>query len=190
LLAAGLLAGCAASGPAADGAAPADPTTASGSTAADVDAPDRRITADALMLIDRTDLRIGTTVQYARIPSPAELLDLRTVVGLAHLVLVLDEWPEGFTAIQHLGLVPPEADVIVVLRGYPPTRSAAESWNLVENRRLRLIVVAAGPPPSGDALTDLNLMRALERVIAEMEYPSRIGFERLQRPVSFRKIVR
>jgi hypothetical protein len=33
-------------------------------------------------------------------------------------------------------------------------------------------------------------MRNLERVIAEMDEPSRAGFERLQRPLSFRKVVR
>jgi hypothetical protein len=33
-------------------------------------------------------------------------------------------------------------------------------------------------------------MRNLERVIAEMDQPSRAGFERLQRPLSFRKVVR
>ena len=33
-------------------------------------------------------------------------------------------------------------------------------------------------------------MRYLERVIAQMDEPSRIGFDRLQRPLSFRKVVR
>jgi hypothetical protein len=32
-------------------------------------------------------------------------------------------------------------------------------------------------------------MRALDRVIAEMNEPSRYGFERLQRPLSFRKVM-
>jgi hypothetical protein len=38
-------------------------------------------------------------------------------------------------------------------------------------------------------VANLNELRALERVIAEMDQPSRSGFERLQRPLSFRKIV-
>ena len=37
----------------------------------------------------------------------------------------------------------------------------------------------------GGVVQDLNAMRSLERVIAEMELPSRSGFERLQRPLSF-----
>jgi len=177
-----VLAGCAAAGPAGDGG----PAAAAPDVAA---TPGRAIAAGAPLLVDRTDLRIGTTVQYGRVPAPAELLDLRLISGLAHLVLTLDVWPDDFAAIQHLGLVPPEADVIVLLRGYPPTRSAVEAWNLVDNRRLRLIVIAAGPPPSIGVVNDLNEMRALERVIAEMDMPSRSGFERLQRPVSFRKVM-
>jgi hypothetical protein len=38
-------------------------------------------------------------------------------------------------------------------------------------------------------IDDLNLMRGLERVIAEMDDPQRGGFERLQRPLSFRKVI-
>jgi hypothetical protein len=36
---------------------------------------------------------------------------------------------------------------------------------------------------------DLNGMRVLERVVADVDPPSRAGFERLQRPLSFRRIV-
>jgi hypothetical protein len=38
-------------------------------------------------------------------------------------------------------------------------------------------------------VSDLNSMRGLERVVAQMDDPSRTGFERLQRPLSFRKLV-
>jgi len=75
-----------------------------------------------------------------------------------------------------------------VLPGYPPSREAAEAWNLV-NARLRMIVVVTTPPPSIGVVGDLNTMRGLERVIAELDQPSRSGFERLQRPLSFRKVV-
>jgi hypothetical protein len=36
---------------------------------------------------------------------------------------------------------------------------------------------------------DLNAMRGLERVVADVDPPSRAGFERLQRPLSFRRLV-
>jgi len=39
------------------------------------------------------------------------------------------------------------------------------------------------------SIANLNEMRSLERVIAQMDTPSRQGFERLQRPLSFRKLV-
>jgi hypothetical protein len=79
-------------------------------------------------------------------------------------------------------------DVIVVLPGYPPSHGAADAWNLVRSR-LRLVVVVPGPPPGSAAIADLNNMRGLERVIAQMEYPHRSGFELLQRPLSFRRLV-
>jgi hypothetical protein len=44
---------------------------------------------------------------------------------------------------------------------------------------MRIVVVVGGPPPSIDAVTALNQMRGLDRVIAQMEEPSRSGFERL-----------
>jgi len=75
-----------------------------------------------------------------------------------------------------------------VLPGYPPSREAAEAWNYV-NARLRLVVVVPGPPPNSTVANDLNAMRYLERVVAQMDEPSRSGFERLQRPLSFRRIM-
>ena len=173
-----LLAGCAAAGPAANGDAPADAGSTAGSA----------VRAEAPILIDRTDLRIGTTVHFGRIPSAPELLDVNTVPGLAHVVLAPDEWPVDFYPLQHLGMVPQEADVIVLLRGWPPTRAAAEAWNQVGSR-LRIIMIVPGPPPTRTVIDDVNAMRALERVIADMDAPDRAGFERLQRPLSFRKVV-
>ena len=78
--------------------------------------------------------------------------------------------------------------MIVVLPGYPPNRMAAHVWNYV-GARLRIVVVVPDAPPSLAVIGDLNTMRGLERVIAQMDEPSRSGFEQLQRPLSFRKIV-
>jgi len=143
----------------------------------------------APLLLDRTDLRLGTTVQFQRIPDLAELHDLEQVPGLAHLLLALEEWPRTYAQIQPLEHLPPEADLIVVVGGYPPTHEAADAWNLL-NARVRLVMVVDGPPASTTELTELNSMRGLERVIAQMDQPSRSGFERLQRPLSFRKLMR
>lgn len=78
---------------------------------------------------------------------------------------------------------------MVVLRGYPPSRGAAELWNLL-GAPVRLVLLVPGPPTDPGVLMDLNVMRHLDRVIAEMDVPARTGFERLQRPLSFRKVVR
>lgn len=142
----------------------------------------------APLLIDRTDLRLGTTVQFQRIPDLNELHDLGQITALAHVVLALDPWPSSYAQISALEHLPEEADLIVVLHGYPPTKEAADAWNLL-NARVRLVIVADGPPPSTAVTTDLNSMRSLERVIAQMDLPSRSGFERLQRPLSFRKLM-
>lgn len=143
----------------------------------------------APLILDRTDLRIGTTVHFPRIPRVDELHDLNQVLGVAHVVLALEAWPASYAQIQALETLPYEADLIVIVRGYPPTREASEAWNLL-NTRLRLVVLADGPPASPAVLSDLNQMRGLERVIAQMDVPSRSGFERLQRPLSFRKVMR
>jgi hypothetical protein len=177
LLAAGMIVGCMASGPA---------TTAQPPGSAP-EPPPSGLRAVPLVL-DRGDLRIGLTVQFSRLPTPAEINDLRFREGLAHVVLALDEWPSDYEPLIVLGQLPPEADVIVLLPGYPPSRQAAEAWNLVQ-ARLRLVLLVPGPPPSPSVAHDLNTMRGLERVIAEMEVPSRAGFERLQRPLSFRWVM-
>ena len=77
---------------------------------------------------------------------------------------------------------------MVVITGYPPTRAATEMWRYVQVP-MRMIVVVPGPPPGRDMIDDLNAMPQLERVIAQMDQPSRTGFERLQRPLSFRMVV-
>lgn len=187
VFAAGALAGCMAAGPPISAQSPdSEPRSPAGSPFSD-----RRMGVSALgtpLILDRTDLRIGTTVQFNRIPTVAEVYDATQVFGLAHVVLSLPYWPADMEPLQALSVVPPEADVIVVLPGYPPNRAAAEAWNYV-NARLRIVVVVAGEPPSSVVVGDLNTMRGLERVIAQMDDPSRLGFERLQRPLSFRKVV-
>jgi len=140
------------------------------------------------LLLDRTDLRLGTTVQFTRIPSLTELHDVTNVIALQHVVITLPQWPKQYAPLEVLNQLPPETDVIVVLGGYPPTREAAEAWNLVQ-ARLRLVVVVTEAPPSAAVVSDLNVMRGLERVIAQMDDPRRSGFERLQRPLSFRKLM-
>lgn len=178
------LAGCAAAAPAVPPAAPADaspPLLGSPFT----DAPG---SLGLPLVLDRTDLRIGTTVEFHRPPTEGEVHDLGLVLGLQHVLISLEHWPDSFEMLAPLERVPPETDVIVVLRGYPPSRAAAEAWNTL-NAPLRLVVVVDGPPPDASVVGDLNTMRALERVVARMDEPSRAGFERLQRPLSFLKVV-
>ena len=183
MFAAGALLGCAASAPP---PSPQEPSSPLGSPFSD-----RRMGLGPIsypLLLDRTDLRIGTTVQFTRIPSLTEMHDMTNLLALQHVVITLPQWPTGYAPIDVLNQLPPESDVIVVLPGYPPSREAAEAWNLVQ-ARLRLVVVVQEPPPSVAVVSDLNGMRSLERVVAQMDDPSRAGFERLQRPLSFRKLV-
>lgn len=187
LLAAGMVAGCMVNGPATIAQPPQPATPPPTSTAAPPGGPATRSTLLPLIL-DRSDLRIGVTVQFTRIPEADEIGELRQTAGLAHLVLALDAWPESYEALAALDLLPPESDVIVLLRGYPPSRAAAEAWNLV-SARLRMVLLVPDAPPSIAVVQDLNALRALERVIAEVDPPSRAGFERLQRPLSFLRIV-
>jgi len=172
----GLVAGCMAAGPPAPAQAP--PPGASTARAGRTHVP---------LVLDRADLRLGTTVQFARIPSGNELYELHQISGLAHVLLTLPSWPGSFAELQPLQQTPPESDLIVLLPGYPPTREAADAWNLLEVRA-RLVLVVEGPPASVAAIADLNAMRSLERVIVDTDSPSRSGFERLQRPLSFRMV--
>ena len=177
----GVLAGCMAGGMPAP-AAPPGPPAPSGRAAASTTLP-------SPLIIDRTDLRIGTTVTFTHLPTISELHDLRVLPGLAHIVLALDTWPGGYTpAIGALNTSPEEPDLIIVVAGYPPTRAAAEAWNYLTGR-VRLLIVVDAPPPSSTVINDLNAMRYLERVIARMDNPSRSGFELLQRPLSFLKVM-
>lgn len=175
--AAGILAGCMAGGV----PAPAQDSTGRSSGGVHLGIP---------LIVDRTDLRLGTTVQYGRVPTVSEIADLAQLPALAHVVVTLPEWPAEYGPLQALDRIPTGADLIVVLPGYPPSRAAADLWSYLNGVvPVRIVLVVAGPPPSIDVINDLNAMRNLERVIVEMEYPARTGFERLQRPMSFRKVV-
>jgi hypothetical protein len=184
---AGALAGCMAAGPPIGAQSPTqEPRSPLGSPFSD-----RRMGVNDLgtpLIIDRTDLSIGTTVQFHRLPRATELYDASQTLGLAHIVLSLPSWPADLDALQALNQTPPEADIIVVLPGFPPNRAAAQAWNYV-NARVRIVAVVPGAPPSLAIIDDLNTMRGLERVIVQMDEPSRSGFERLQRPLSFRRLV-
>jgi hypothetical protein len=137
------------------------------------------------------DLGFGATVVLSRIPTLADLDAIHYVPGVARVLVDLPAWPAGWDRLQVLSQMPlPDgAEYLVVVRGYPPTRAAADAWNQVR-APVRLVVVVDGPPTDRGQIQDLNGIRALERVIADMESPARTGFERLQRPLSFRVIRR
>ena len=178
LLATGCTLGCMAAGP---------PLTAENAAPETAPASSPRVVTVPL-LIDRSDLRLGTTVQFGHMPDVHEVNDLSIEPGLAHVVVSLDGWPEDLVQMVALEQVPPEADVIVIVRGYPNSPATVDTWKLI-NARIRLIVHVSGPPNNGLVLDWLNRSPVLERVIAEMAQPSRAGFERLQRPLSFRKVI-
>ncbi len=183
---AGVLAGCMAAGPATVAQSPAPPPSGPvGSPFAE--RKDLVSTLETPLLLDRTDLRIGTTAQFSRVPTASDLNDLSQLPALAHVVLSLPAWPVDYSALEPLNHVTRDADVVVVLPGYPPSRAAVEGWNYL-SARLRIVVVVTEAPESNARVDDLNAMRGLERVIVQMDLPSRSGFERLQRPISFRKI--
>lgn len=140
------------------------------------------------LMIDKTDMRIGTTVQFRHIPNASELHDLSQLPGLARVVLSFESWPAEYAPLQVLNQAPEGVEVVAILPGWPPNRAAVDAWNYLQVR-LRVIVIVPGPPASIDRVTNLNEMRGLERVIAQMDDPSRQGFERLQRPLSFRKLI-
>ncbi len=140
------------------------------------------------LVIDRGDMRLGTTVQMRRLPSLSELHDLTLLPGLARIVLTFDEWPREYAAIDVLNQLPQGVELVVVLPGWPPDRAAVDAWNYL-SVPVRIAVLVAGPPESVLEVSNLNEMRGLERVIAQMDDPSRAGFERLQRPLNFRKII-
>ena len=142
----------------------------------------------APLLID-SDFSFGTSVIMRRLPSAADLEDLRFVTGLRQVLLALPVWPATYAELRPIQqtILPDGAELVVLLPGWPPTREALGAWNLVGGN-LRLIVVVDGPPADRALITEFNRVRALERVIVQMEHPSRSGFERLQRPLSFRVV--
>ena len=187
LLVLAALTGCAAAGGAGSPGAAVPPAAARSSPLGSPFA-DHPAGIGTPLILDRTDLRIGTTVSFSRMPSEGEMHDLQQVPALQHVVLALPAWPSEYAPLEVLNRLPEEADAIIVLRGYPPTRASAEAWNYVRTR-LRIVLLVPGPPPNVGVIVDLNAMRGLERVIAEMDEPSRAGFERLQRPLSFLKVM-
>jgi len=144
----------------------------------------------APLILDQ-DLGFGTHVVMRRMPTASDLEDLRFITGLHQVVLALPEWPAGYAELKPLSqvILPDGAEIVVLLPGWPPTHEALEAWNLVAGP-LRMIVLVDGPPADRALLVEMNHVRPLERIIAQMDRPSRSGFERLQRPLSFRVLVR
>ena len=87
--------------------------------------------------------------------------------------------------VDQQALFPEGSDLIVILPGYPRTRAAISAWNYLR-RPLRVVMVVPGPPADRSMILDLNSLRGLERIIVDNPSPSRLGFERLNRPISFR----
>lgn len=147
--------------------------------------------ACAPLVFDPSDLGFGASVVFRRIPTAADLDGLAFVeTGVRHVVLMLPEWPAEWDRIAPLGqaILPRDADLVVVLPGYPPTRAATAAWNMLR-QPLRIVMVVDGPPADRGVILELNRLRGLERVIADMPHPSRSGFERLQRPLAFRVVM-
>ncbi len=174
---------------AAEGGAPPADSAGTARTTGDVPAAPR-VPAEpppAPLLLDPLDLGFGTSVIFPRIPTTRDLSDLAYYPAVQHVVIQLERWPDGWEGIRPMQDYPlPEgADLIVVIPGYPPSRQAAEAWNYLR-RPLRIVMLVDGPPTDRGTILELNAIRGLERVIADMTMPSRSGFERLQRPLSFR----
>ena len=140
----------------------------------------------APLLLD-SDYGLGTSVVFRRIPNGRDLEDLQFVTGLRQVLVALAAWPASYEALQPMqqAALPQGVEFVVVLPGWPPTREAVQAWNYVR-QPMRIVLVVPGPPADRAMLLELNRMRALERVIVQMENPARTGFERLQRPLSFR----
>jgi hypothetical protein len=189
IFALGVLAGCMAAGPAMN----AGPAGSSAEPQSPLGSPFAGSKVGGLsrswpLILDRADVTLGTSVYFNRVPTAAELHDLDLITGVQNVVISLPGWPVDATPLESLAQINPEATGIVLLPGYPPSRQAAAAWNLIP-ARLRIVAIVDGPPASNAIIDDLNTMRGLERVIVEMDRPSRAGFERLQRPLSFRKVI-
>jgi hypothetical protein len=142
----------------------------------------------APLLID-ADPGFGTHVVFRRLPNAADLEDLRFLTGVRQILVALPEWPASYAEIQPLqqAILPTGSELVILLPGWPPTREALGAWNMVSGA-LRIIVVVDGPPADRALIAEFNRVRSLDRVIAQMEHPDRRGFERLQRPLSFRVV--
>ena len=138
-------------------------------------------------LILDADPGFGTHVVMRRLPSQGDLEELSFISGLRQVLVALPEWPATYAALRPIQQVvlPQGTELVVLVPGWPPTREALGAWDLLD-ANVRLIVVVSGPPADRALITELNRIRTLDRVIAQMEHPSRSGFERLQRPLSFR----
>lgn len=145
--------------------------------------------ACAPLILDTNDFGFGASVVFDHMPGLRELGDLNELTSVRHVVVSLPDWPSGYEQVQVLAqaILPQDADLIVIVPGYPPSQAAAEAWNYLR-LPLRLVVVVDRAPADRGVVDLLNRIRALERVIAQMQYPSRSGFERLQRPLSFRVV--
>ena len=174
--------GPAAAGPPPAGSAP-PPASPASARQQDLDA------ALCAPLLIEQDLGFGTHVVMRRLPDASDISDLGTISGLRQIVVALAEWPADFAALSPLQQVvmPPDVELVVLLPGWPPSRAALDAWNLLGGG-VRLIMVVDGPPADRALIQELNRVRNLERVIAQMERPDRSGFERLQRPLSFRVV--
>ena len=163
--------------------APAQSAPSGSSSRSDVDA------ALCAPLLLEQDLGFGTNVVMRRLPDAQDLSDLGSVNGLHQIVVALPEWPADFAALAPLQQVvmPTDVELVVLLPGWPPSRAALDAWNLLGGS-VRLIMIGPGPPADRALIMELNRVRNLERVIAQMEHPDRSGFERLQRPLSFRVV--
>jgi len=191
VLASALLLFVMACAPSSHGSAPAvaaPPPAGGGSQPA---SPRRVDPEDALCapLLIEPDLGFGTHVVMRHLPDAADITDLRSVSGLRQIVVALPEWPADFSVLQPLQqvILPEDAELVVLLPGWPPSGAALDAWNLL-GQSVRLIMVVSGPPTDRSLITELNRVRNLERVIAQMPHPDRSGFERLQRPLSFRVV--
>jgi hypothetical protein len=175
-------------GPGPAAAAPPPAAGASAPAAPARRAPDPEDALCAPLLIEQ-DLGFGTHVVMRRLPDASDISDLGAVSGLHQVVVALPEWPADFAALAPLQQVvmPVDVQLVVLLPGWPPTRAALDAWNLLGGS-VRLIMVVGGPPTDRALIMELNRVRNLERVIAQMEHPDRSGFERLQRPLSFRVV--
>jgi hypothetical protein len=136
------------------------------------------------LILDPADQMLGTTVEFGRLPQLVEIQDAAEQFALRHVVVALPAWPRSSEDLSVFAALPPQADVIVILPGYPPDHATIDAWEYARGR-IRMMLIVDGPPASGTTLDDLNRMHHLERVIARMSHPSRQGFDQLQRPLAF-----